>query len=243
MNSYFKTDNLNEFISQLHTLTNIDCDIIRNLITLNLLDDILNKNSILIKDNFYIIFFKEFGLIPNYELTEVFIFASYSLYNNNFQVVNFDNSQEIHKHKLINKNSKKLNFLTIYFRNQLTLCDLLMKVDLQDYSEHSVDILSIYEKENLRLYIIDKFCDLGYISSIYNQHNIKESSFIYPVKSVLSGLNQPFSHDEAMNYISSYINKALDQYYQNINHIKNTHRSTIFSFFERALLDEEMKTF
>lgn len=240
MNSYFKTDNLNEFISKLHTLTNIDSQIIHNLITLNLLNHIINKNSILIQDNFYIIFFEKFGLIPNYQLTEVFIFASYSLHNNNFQAVNFDNSQKIHKHRLINKNSKKSNFLTIYFRNQLTLCDLLMKLDLQDYSEHSVDILSIAEKENLRLYIRDKFFNLEYILSAYK---IKEYSFIFPVKSVFSDLNTPFLHEDAINHVSLYINKTLDKYYQDINYIKDTYQQDINSFFERSLLEIEMENF
>ncbi len=122
--------------------------------------------------------------------------------------------------------------MTIYFRNQLTLCDLLMKVDLQDYSEHSVDKLSIEEKENIRIYISDKILDLGYILSKYNEYDIKEHFFIYPTKSVFSHLNSTFLYEDEINNISLYINKTLDKYYQDIN-----------SFFERALLELEMETF
>ena len=228
MKSYFETENYEQFLEELHSVTSIDSRILDNLIKLNLIKKIFeNEKSIHISENYFSFFQPQL----NYKYKEQieFVFASYPLHNTNFNEISYQAEAQLFQKRRISNNDFK-SFICFGNNDNLTL---VIKSDYQLFSEYDISLLNFEET----------ICFKEYIKSIFisNLEFIPLSSS-YPFNELFFSF-KPLTILKSFDTIDQHINSGQQRYISKLEEIKNNHQSVIDSFFERALLEIEMETF
>lgn len=250
MTHYFKTTKINDFIQRFHDITKIEIQIIKNLISLNLLDKILkNPESISIDNDCYFLSSPE--PLNNYQNKIEFVFASYPIIDPNFEVLTIEDSEDMYKHVLINKKSKINSYLTIYsfdfpLKNAETIIQQHIHINVEHYSDHSTALLTKEELKSFTSFIKEK-CEIynfGYRHSDVLAHKFQSQAFLvltfnlYSTNSLIGSILLKENID-----IQEKINTNFSIYEKILLDIKKNHSKEIFSFFERALLEQTLEKF
>lgn len=227
MKSYFETENYEQFLAELHSVTSIDSRILDSLIKLNLIKKIFeNEQSILINENYFSFFQPQL----NYKYKEQieFVFASYPLHNTNFNEISYQAEAQLFKRRISNNDFK--SFISFAHNDNLTL---VIKSDYQLFSKYDISLLNFDEKFWFEEYIKSIFISNLEFIPVTNSSHHNELFFAFKPLTIL----------ESFDSIDQHIHYGQKRYLYKLEEIKNNHQSVINSFFERALLEIEMENF
>lgn len=228
MKSHFDTNNYQEFLNELQSVTSIDSRILDNLIKLDLIKSIFQDNqSISIEENSFSFFMPQLNY--NYKFQIEFIFASYPIYDKNFDKVLYDSNFNCFKRRIINNSGLK-SFISLD-RNQLSSqLSFVIESSFQLFSDHDISLLNFEENVHFKNYITLAFMDNLEFAPIQSSNHL----FL-----VFKPLTVLMSNDN----INQHIKASEHRYIERIEEIKTKHKIEIDAIFERVLLEQEMKSF
>lgn len=240
MESHFETENYQEFLNELHSVTSIDSRILDNLIKLNLIHYIFKNNSIEINQDHYS--FTSIKLIENYQFKAPFILASYPLHNQNFNEFLYSPDLNRFKHQIIHNSEQQLTFIsdssTYSVADSKALC-LCQYINMQSFSDHNILLLNYSERNNFENYITNLILEY-YLNDI--RFNNKNKSYFLISHLYMSNFYK-MNHQQIFNLIDNKVKQEFEKHKLFIEKIKNNYRSQIDSYFERSLLENELELF
>ncbi len=226
----FKTTDYQLFLKTLNQITNIDIRILDNLYKLNLLTSIFeNKKCIYNNHEGYII--DNPTLIKNYECITEYVFASFPLYNTQYQI----KGQIYEFSSIINKSSKPKILLT----SEYSSIHCYHSISLSRFSKYPIKEFNNVEKEILKREIekiFNKYGYLGFFSSSINKQNLISNIDYLPE-------NYFFHNSDTLenNHISlsNFISGCIRDY----QIIENEIKKIDFPIYERLILSKKIKNF
>ncbi len=229
-----------EFLKELHSITCIDLIILDNLIKLQFIQNILvNPDAISISSDSFLLDKESICLKNNYTQLPEFIFASYPLYNPDFQILLSDEQLNTCKYKLVNYNLDLpivLDFVADQYSNDLYI-KFLFNINLKDFYDCDIDIDLLSEKENFifQYYINSKLRFLEDDCSIQILFlNSKKHYFMlneYRIENF-----QHFTIDTLLKQKETEFKKLSES-------LKTIYKNDIFKLLEPALLRKQMNNF
>ncbi len=231
----FKTDDYQKFLSKLSSFISVDSRILDNLIKLKLIHTIFkNPEQIHISENFFS-FSNRISLKENYKSIPDYIFASYPLYNNDFQVLPFNQDEHSNKYQLKNVYSEPPIILYLH-KTFKTLIDIEMTINLQTFTDKNIKLLCENEILDLKKYIIFELSEVLLNYSIQS-FDSKHQQHIF--------FNTMCINIEDFDFLklNSYFEESNVKLQELIFYFKNTKKSEIDKIFEPALLRNEMNNF
>lgn len=239
MNSDFDSSCYKEFLNELHSITCIDSRILDNLIKLQLIQDIfVHPDAISISSDSFSLDKKYLFLKNNYKELPEFIFASYPLYNPDFQLLPFAGQFNTHKYQLANYKCDfpiVLYFVNDQYSNDLYI-DILFHINLTHFSDFNIELLSPDEKLNFQYYINNQLRFLGRNHSIYNLSlNSKQHYFM----KMESRTIENFQHST----IDVFLKQKEIEFTKLSESVKTLNKEEITKLFQPALLRKEMHNF
>lgn len=240
----FVTDNYNSFLIRLSELSHIDTQILDNLYKTKFLYSIFKNIPFSITENKYIIFENLIELNENYSQQLAYIYSQYPLHNNKFNIIPFDENSRFFPCKMITKTGDFM-FFNLHFQlsDSLFFIELYLNINIQDFTEYSTEMLLIDEKEKLQTYINNEINkNMTYDHSIgvfcFNNQNLH---FICINNDLLT--IDSFIDKNSIEKIDLYLNDLIFKYKTQVKNIKTKKIAFINSFFERALLEKQIKNF
>lgn len=232
----FETDDYQLFIQKLSEITLINHLILNNLFKLCLINDIFeiqenNKPSNLFFDTTTKIYSIPFSLTlkNNYQNSLQYIFASYPTINNDYHVPHeyLNKFQELF---LFNNKDKDVMLSLSCFENGNIFFDILLEYDEYNNIPYDIDLLNDSEKQEL----IDELEEQKYYfdAEIINSDGIRYYSLT--INLYLDQSLQTIYLD-----INKQIKNTIEKYRKHTQLLKEENKR----FFERALLEIEMKEF
>lgn len=228
MKSHFDTDNYQEFLNELHSVTSIGSQILDNLIKLDLIKTIFQDNqSISIEENSFSFFMPQ--LNHDYKFQLEFIFASYPIYNKNFDKVLYNPNLNCFKRRIINDSGLK-SFIS-FDRNELCVqLSFVIESSFQLFSDHDISLLNFEENVHFKNYITLAFMDNLEFAPINSPNQL---FLVFKPLTILGSFND----------IDLHIKASEHRYIERVEEIKTKHKIEIDAIFERVLLEQEMKSF
>lgn len=230
INSNFDIQSSDKFellLTLLHSKTNIHKDILSNLICLNFISKIMNvfveyyNNSPI----FYIS--EDLSIKDNYQQIPEFIFASYPLYDTNYQVLNNFIKKDDKPLLFSNSNSKYHSILHLCEMNHIYFIEILLQFVDDLIIPYDISLLNEKELERLTL-------SLEIERNTYCTYNLDKYSYcVLPILD-LSYFTTNINQDIELNI------KNMTTYYDLlISQSLNKHQK----IFERALVEKELNGF
>lgn len=239
MNSDFDSSRYKEFLNELHSITCIDSRILDNLIKLQLIQDIfVHPDAITISSDSFSLEKEYLFLKNNYKELPEFIFASYPLYNRDFQLLPFAGQFNTHKYQLF---KYKCDFpIVLYFVNDKysndLYIDILFHINLKHFSDFNIELLSPDEKLNFQYYINNQLRFIGHNHSIYN---LSLNSEKYYFMQMNSHTIENFQHST----IDVFLKQKETEFTKLSESVKTLNKEEINKLFQPALLRKEMNNF
>lgn len=232
----FETLNKDSFLNELHLRTSIDLKILDNLFELCLINDIFeiteeNKSSNLFFNTTTKTYFIPFSLTlkTNYQNSLQYIFASYPTINNDYHVPH-KYLNKFHELFLFNNKDKDVMLSLSCFENGNVFFDILLEYDEYNNIPYDIDLLNDSEKQEF----IDELEEQKYYfdAEIINSDGIRYYSLT---------INLYLDQSLPTIYldINKQINNTIEKYRKHTQLLKEENKR----FFERALLEIEMKEF
>lgn len=226
----FETSDYDLFIHELFHRTIIKKSILNNLFNLNLLNKIVHKQDELFtsfinsNNNFFIP--KDLLIEKNYKKSIEYLYANY-LDKSNFNIIRSNRSYISNKDNTI---ILCLNYPTYNFLKPQLL--LFIKYVKQDLIPYNTDLLNNEEFQLLNQHILN----------IREKHFKKNNepflnNMFFLIFNIDIDLNDTI--DNSIQQIDNQINIKYNEYINLTNILKEENKK----FFERALLEEQMKTF
>lgn len=223
--SLSESDNYQFLLNTLHNIFEFNKDIISNLLELNLIEHISNIKVLYLRDEIEYNFPNTVKLINNYENCLPYIFASYSLFDNNFKIKNKKNSCILINEK--NESYLELFYsfgaFYIYYKIKLDT-NLLIPYDINLLNKNEIDSLDNSIKKQTEKLITN------------NKHSFLNGHYYLYVVLVIH-------EDIHFNDITEYIKMSIENHYSNYLSSLNTLKKSNEIFFERPLLDSEIQRF
>ncbi len=228
MTADFDSQEYKDFLYELHCTTCIDLIILDNLIKLKLINSILiDPEAIQISPNGFFLNKYNIQLKENYTQLPEFIFASYPLYNPNFNVQLFQYMDK-NIYYLSNYNFDNLIFLDFKrgsFSNQIYI-DVFFNINLNLFFDKSF-LLSEEEKEDLYFLIRRK---MRYKERIQD-FSLNSKKYLF--------IKKTSSHTD----IDTFINLNEENILKSFDNFKLIEKDKIDQLFECALLRNQIINF
>lgn len=215
--------------------TNINEEVIHNLIAFDHLfiisdikirtDHSINQMSISVPEHINNTKYKEHPFL---------IFANFSLYNTNFSVKHFDLEQGEIIPIFNNNLSRKKQFIELRTQPfKKPKIGISLQYILKDTIPYSTSLLNQEEEEELKSDIEEQISEYDIVS--WSEHDEENNSFFEKTVEV--------DWTQEQNIILQNIQSAIDKFQDEVDSIIEELKERNKSIFERALLEQQMKTF